>query len=108
DGKRDGDDEGVPETLGHGNPLPDQQRRYPIGKAVVADRLKEIERQEHDQTRPVGLLPDFTEFGDRLNRHFDRRRWRRQWTPILGSDLCLDLTDDTLRVVHAAFLREPT
>src|SRR5437667_14424 len=71
--RRDGDDEGIPETPGHGDALLDQQRWYPVGKAVVPDRLKQVEREKHDQARAVRRLPHLTEFGDTLNGHFDRR-----------------------------------
>ena len=46
----EGDDEGILQALRDGDALFDQQRRHPIGKAIEAKGLAEVEHHEqHDE-----------------------------------------------------------
>ena len=47
------DDEGILQARGDGNALLDQQRPHPIGKAVKAEHLAEIEHHEHHDQRQI-------------------------------------------------------
>ena len=57
----EGDDEGIFQALGDGDALLDQQRRHPIGKAVEAEGLAEIEHHEHHDQRKIGRLEQVAE-----------------------------------------------
>ena len=102
-----GDDDGIGQRSGDGDPLRQQERRHPTGKAVIADHLKHLEHDQHHRALEIGRAENLrvgAAFALDLVVEHVRRRQR---TAGLRGYPVLDHPRDPLGLFGAAMLGQP-
>ena len=96
-----GDDEGVAEARRDRDALFHQECRHPVREAVEADRLEDVEDDQHQRAREIGRA----EYIEKAAVLFVGDRFRRSIARDAGGRL--PLRDDLVGIFKTAVAREP-